>query len=810
MRRRGFLKRLGVVGSAVASSRLLAPTARAAARNNNAAAALARLKHWPASVQARIARYDGGRLIKEARVALDAGAVAHADLDGAIWTCALRAQPVKAAADAVDLLVTFRLTKGTCTGANVGVALELGGWARSDYLLLPGAVYDGNRFESRHIAYPPLLTEPADIGPNVPPIISDIPRLDIHGGSSRIDLLAGDVTTPAIGVWSARQGAALWLLTDQTTPFGDVGITVAESDVPSAADAGDGAGGDDQGRATLLITAPGVRENHRYALGNTRAPSHDQAAAFTAGSELVLRLRLYQFRCPERQGLFDRFVTARKDLSGPTRLRHTLPFSSAAQLHEEKYNRDNWMEKPGLYATTSGERAGLMWQTGWGGGLIATHPLLFGGDPRTRERVTRTFDFVFAGGGQARSGFFHAASDGKIWVDEGAVAAARAGAPQLYKHARGWHLVRRSGDALYFMLKQLALLERQDQEFKAKESWTAGLQACADAFVTLWDRYRQLGQFVNVETGQLVVGGSTAGAIVPAALALAARTFKNDDYQRVAVAAAEAYHQRVVHAGVTNGGAPDALQCPDSESAAALLESFIALFEMTGERVWLDRAAAVAHQLATWQISYDFRFPAASTFARADIQTTGAVVGNAQNKHAAPGFLLYSGDALLKLYRATGKPLYLELLRDTAHNVTQYLNRQDHRLHAASEPGTTCARVNTSDAADTVGETAPQASSPAEICGMLTAAEVPGLYVQPDTGFVFAFDHVDARIKEKTRSRLVVTLDNPTPFEAAVRVLAENSAEREKPLGLNALWGGRVETVPAGGSFDLELARGSV
>jgi len=809
MRRRGFLKRLGVAGSAVAASRLYAaPTARAAGRASTAAV-LGRLKHWPASLQARVARYEAGRLIKETRVALEPGATAHAELDGALWTCALRAQPVKGATDAVDLLATFRLTKGSCSGANVGVALELGGWSRGDYLLLPGAVYDGNRFESRHIAYPPLLTEPADIGPNVPPIISDIPRLDVHGGSSRIDLLAGDVTTPAIGVWSARQGAALWLLTDQSTPVGDIGITVAESEVASAGDVGEGAS-DDQGRATLLITAPGVRENHRYALGNTRAPSHDPAAPFAQGAELVLRLRLYQFHCPERQGLFDRFVTARKDLSGPTHLRHTLPFSAAAQMHGDKYNRDNWLEKAGIYATTGGERAGLIWQTGWGGGLVATHPLLFGGDPRTRERVTRTFDFVFAGGGQAKSGFFHAASDGKTWVDEGAVAAARAGTPQLYKHARGWHLIRRSGDALYFMLKQLALLERQDQDFKAKESWTAGLQACADAFVALWDRYRQLGQFVNVETGQLIVGGSTAGAIVPAALALAARTFKTDDYQRVAVAAAEAYHQRVMHAAVTSGGVPDALQCPDSESAAALLESFIVLYEMTSERAWLDRAAAVAHQLATWQMSYDFRFPAESTFARADIQTTGAVVGNAQNKHAAPGFLLYSGDALLKLYRATGKAVYLELLRDTAHNVTQYLNRQDHRLHAASEPGTTCARVNTSDAADTVGETAPLASSPAEICGMLTAAEVPGLYVQPDTGFVFAFDHVDAKIKEKTRSRLVVTLDNPTAFDAAVRVLAENSAEREKPLGLNALWGGRVATVPAGGSLDLELARGSV
>ncbi len=814
MRRRGFLKRLGVAGSAVAASRLYAaPMARAAAGHASAAAALGRLKHWPASLQARVARYDSGRLVKETRVALEAGATARAELDGALWTCALRAQAVKSQtkgeADALDLLATFRLVKGTSSGANLGVAVELGGWSRSDYLLLPGACYDGNRFESRHIAYPPLLAEPADIGPNVPPIISDIPRLDVHGGASRIDLRAGDVTTPAVGVWSARQGAALWLLTDQSTPFGDVGIAVDERDV-SAAGSDDDSGGGDDGRLTLLITAPGVRENHRYALGNTRAPSHDEAGLFLQGAELVLRLRLYQFACPERQGLFDRFVAVRKDLSGPTSLRHTLPFSSAAQMHEEKYNRDNWQEKPGFYATTGGERTGLLWQTGWGGGLIATYPLLCGGDPRTRERVVRTFDFVFGGGGQAKSGFFHAASDGRTsaWVDEGAVAAARAGAPQLYKQARSWHLVRRSGDALYFMLKQLALLERQDEAFKAKPSWTAGLQACADAFVTLWDRYRQLGQFVNVDTGQLIVGGSTAGAIVPAALALAARAFKNDDYQRVAVAAAEAYHQRFVRAGLTGGGAGDALQCPDSDSAAALLESFMVLFEITGERAWIDPATAIAHQLATWQISYDFRFPERSTFARADIQTTGAVVGNAQNKHAAPGFLLYSGDALLKLYRATGKTLYLEMLRDTAHNVTQYLNRPDHRLHATSEPGTTCARVNTSDAADAVGETALLASSPSEICGMLTAAEVPGLYVQPDTAFLFAFDHIDARIKEKTRSRLVVTLSNPTTFEAAVRVLAEKSGERETPLGQNALWGGRVVTVPAGGSADLELPRG--
>jgi hypothetical protein len=818
MRRRGFLKSLGAAGTAVAGARLLAgpvTDAVAATRQPQPSGGLSLLRRWPATIRATWSRFDDSRLVNSVSAALDpAGGVgrARAELDGAGWTCTLRAIPVKGQADAGELLATFKLVKGACAGTSVGLAIDVDGWSPDDYLLLPGACYNGNRFESRHVPYPALLNEPADIGANVPTIISDIPRLDVRG-PSRIDLLAGDLTTPSVALWSRRKKLALLLLTDQSTPWGDVGIGVQEGDgeKPLPPDQGSsdrqGGGGHAAGqRATLLISAPGVRPERRYALGNTRAPSHDEGAAFTRGNQVVLRVRLYAFPCPELQGLFDRFVAVRKDLSGPAPLRHTLPFSSAAKLQEEKYNRQNWLEKPGYYATSAGEDGGPTWQTGWGGGLVATHPLLFGADPLTRERVFRTFDLVLDKG-RARSGFLHAASDGRSWLDEGA-AAARNGTPSAaYKQARSWHHVRRSGDVLYFMLKQLALLQRQDPAFKPYDTWIASLQGCADAFVTLWDRHHQLGQFVNVETGQLVVGGSTAGGIVPAALALASRTFKSEEHLRVALAAAESYHQRFVHAGLTCGGPTDALQCPDSESAAGLLESFVVLHEITGDAAWVERAADVAHQLATWQMSYDFRFPARSTFARLDIQTTGAVVGNAQNKHAGPGFAIYSGDALLRLYRATGRVLYLELLRDTAHNLTQYLNRADHALHARSEPGWTCGRINTSDAVDAVGETVPS-SSPLEICGLLTAVEVPGLYVQPDTGFLFTFDHVIARIKDKTARRLVVAVENPTAFEASVRVMVENDRDRARPLGLNPLWDSRVVTVAPGATEDLELARG--
>jgi hypothetical protein len=843
MRRRGFLKGVGVAGSTLAAGELLAGSTRggagaavlrAATAARSPSAGLARLKGLQATLRARLSRHEAGQLARSIDVALDPRAPARAELDGATWSCALKASPVRGRADATDLLVTFRLLKGAASAASVGVALTFSQWSRDNYLLLPGACYNGNRFESRHISYPPLLTEPADIGPNVPTIISDVPRLNVHAGPSRIQLLTGDLATPAVGFQSPRTRTGVWILTDQATPLGNTGISVIESPRgPDGHGGGDGegdggAGGsggssgaegaaektgnggaaaptDQRQAATFLFSAPGVRQDYRYALGNTRLPSKDEGVALTAGAEVVLRVRLYAFDCAEVQGLFDRFVAIRKDLSGPTRLRHELPFSSAWKIHEEKYNRQNWVERYGYYASGLCDSIYTSWQTGWGGGLIATQALLFAGEARSRERALRNFDFVFDSG-QARSGFFHGISDGRAWFEDGfAIPVTRPAA--AYKHAKSWHLVRRSADVLYFMMKQLALLEKQDRSFKPKPTWTAGLRACADAFVRLWDKYHQLGQFVNIDTGQLIIGGSTSAAVAPAGLALASRYFNHDDYLRVAEAAARHFHERFVSAGLTTGGPGDALQCPDSESAAGLLESSMVLHEITGDAGWVDQAVAAAHQVATWAMSYDYSFPVQSPCARLGIRSTGAIIANAQNKHGSPGFFLHSGDALLKLYRASGNVLYLDLLRDTAHNVTQYLSRADHLLHPKSEPGWMCERINTSDWLDPVGEILPSAS-PFDICSMLTAIEVPGLYVHPDSGFVYAFDHVDAVVKEKSAKRLLVTVTNPTRYEAALRVLAENRGDLGKPLGANALWGGRVVTLAPGETQPIEFDRG--
>ena len=119
-----------------------------------------------------------------------------------------------------------------------------------------------------------------------------------------------------------------------------------------------------------------------------------------------------------------------------------------------------------------------------------------------------------------------------------------------------------------------------------------------------------------------------------------------------------------------------------------------------------------------------------------------------------------------------------------ADNITQYLSRE-YRPVGGTPPGWMTERVNTSDWLEGVGEIF-EGSCWCEVSCMLTCVEVPGLYVQPDTGFVCAIDHVDAAVEAAHPDRLVVRVANPTAFPAGVRILVEKSAATVCPLGQNA------------------------
>ena len=741
-------------------------------------------------------RYEGCRVIAAGECRLPEAADGRGEMfcGDAAWSFDSRIIPVPDCPDAVDVDLQFRLKAGNGQQTALGLELKFSAWSREAYVLVPGMAYNGNRFECRPLDYPPLVSDSRDIGPDPETVITDVPRLNVNDGPSLMQLTTQDPATPAIGFHSPETRQGFLLLTDQCTRLGKSLLSVEESD--------------DRRQAVIKLMAPCVRQQAYkcFHLG----PSPDCAADFRVGEELTLRMRIFAFVCPAVQGLFDRFAVVRKDLSGSVVFEHELPFSAAWAIQEEKYNRDNWEAGLGYYSVGLRNDKYQDWQVGWVGGGMATLPLIFAGGKQSCERSVQTIDFVMRS--QTASGFFHGTAYQGQWLGDGLG----------HAHAVRWHMTRKSADVLYFLVKQFDLLQRQDTAWKMPSHWEQGVRRLADAFVRMWNKYGQFGQFVDVYTGELVVGGSASAAIAPAGLALASIFLGNAEYSGVAKAAAESFYERFVRRGLTNGGPGEILQCPDSESAFAMLESFVSLYEVTGDRVWLGRAEEMAKQYATWVVSYDYVFPESSTFGRLGIRAAGSVIANVQNKHSAPGICTMSGNALFRLYRATGNMFYLELLRDTAHNITQYLSREDrliptcHSLMQAgnisdgkkAQPGWMNERVNMSDweGAENVGEIF-YGPCWSEVSLMLTYVEVPGVYVQPDTGFVFAFDHVNARIFKRDECSVHLELQNPTKYDTSVRVFVENSVHCGQTLAMNPLWGRPQYKVAAGQTRVVTLAR---
>jgi len=693
-------------------------------------------------------------------------------LDETLWNVRYAWQPVASNEDAIDYEATFKVVKGAVNEANVSVGLKLDRWSQDNYLLMPAAAYNGNRFRVSEQQYPPMLEREDEIGVDIPTTITDVPRLHLEEGSSKIELRTGDLATPAVGCYLHSQKKGLLLLTHQGTALGDSGLTVEESG--------------DRSEAVISICAPAVRSS-KYRMCNTKEPSDDRGYDFQEQDKVTIKFRLYVFDCPDISSLFDYFSKIRKDLTGPSELRHEIPFSSAWEILEEKYNRDNWQRDFEFYrSSTSPDPVFGEWQTGWVGGAINTYPMLAIGNGSSKERSVKTLNFLFDKI-QAPSGFFYG-----IFCKGN-----RFGDAFRRQEETSLVLLRKNADVLYFMTKQLMLLDKLGEPIPA--GWKEGLIRACDAFVRLWNKYGQFGQFVDLDKEEMIIGGSASAGIAPAGLVLAGQYFNRPDYIEVAKLSGQYYDEHFVKQGVTTGAPGEICQCPDSESAFALLESYVVLYEATGDSKWLGMAEETAKICATWVVSYDFQYAEETEFRKLDLRSTGAVWASVQNKHAAPGICTFSGASLFKLYRATGNTFYLELLQEIAHNLPQYMSREDRPLRiswggnrngtAYSPPGWMGERVNLSDweGKENIGEVA-GGSCWCEVSCMLMYFEVPGVYIQSDTGYICAIDHVDAEVVDNHSAAMTVKLINRTRFTAKVNVFVENSSDMGRVLGENAMF----------------------
>lgn len=605
--------------------------------------------------------------------------------------------------------LSFTTGKEKLTECTFATGILISNWSSESSLLMPACVYNGNRFESRKIPYSPKLLDEKDIGPDKPLIISDVPRLANHPGFSGLQERSGSLAAPVIGLYLEKTSKIIWIIFDPVNEKGDIGLSVRENAKRDS--------------LHISLIAPLTREKYSYKICNSSSPSTDIPGIFLPGEKVHFSFEMIIQNATDKLDLYRGYREVRKtiteglpDFDGPS-------FKEAFQVVKDKFNRQNWVEEHSYYSVGMRENFLQDWQTGWTGGLISTYPLWLLGDSLTRQRVIRNIEW-FINGGITPSGYFRDSGEkGTEWYS----------GDIRRKHTSHWHLSRKSADGLYYGMKQLFLFK--ESGFPIYPGWEKALTGLARAFRNTFKKYRQTGQFIHNDSGDVIVGGSTSAAILPAGLCLLYQWNRKADYLEFARETGNHLFETFSYYGFSCGGPGDALQNPDSESGYGLLESMICLFETTGEKVWLERAIIIADYFSTWVTNHHYNFPPESDLGKMGAETRGSVWANTQNKHAAPGICTYSGQALLRLFHYTNEDFYARLLQEICLGITQYLSMRG-RMVPGMEEGWMTERISTTDWNEGIGMIM-KGSTWAETSLMLVAAEIPSIYTTSGKNFYF-------------------------------------------------------------------------
>jgi hypothetical protein len=666
--------------------------------------------------------------------------------------------------EVMDINLRFKLRSGNAKSTGVAVAFQFKNWSAENYVHVPGSVYNGNRFRIHPVKYPPYIQEEADKPLDMPITVTNIPHLNTDLSHAKIELLTGNCTTPLMSFYNASDQRGFIVLVEQQTRFGNSALII-EEDLASK-------------QASFVVSAPGIREQ-RYVMTGFE-PSDDSAFDRKQGDSVDIKLRVYNFRAANLQEFFERVFTVRKDLSGKTKYRNLIPFSAVADTILLHHDKTNWYDN-GKYGflTDGDESKSWPWknilQLGWGGAPVITYPYIISPTPERLRRVSKTLDMLCEL--QAPTGLIYAKWNETLLGDNHGAMKTK---PEIV-------LVRRFGETLYYGIHNLKALKTNGYSHLIKPEWEATMRKLADGLTTLWNRYSQFGQFVDVHSGQIDVPGSSAGVVCASGLALASEYFNESSYLKTAEKAAHFYYSRDLLKGYGGGSPREILQAPDYESAHCFCDLYSILYDMTGKPEYLDYARAAMAYLATWEISYDYKFPSGSRMDLIKAGVTGAYMASSQNNHGAPCLWIHSGDFMLKLYRATGDERYAELAKNLVHNVVQYVTTQSNPLIPGACSGSVSERVQISDweGKQDVGNGFPYGDSRLqwEVAVLITLMQNPGIYLRTDNGSMIVFDHVKAEIVKKEKHGITLKITNDTEKDAKISIFAEDSENTKRPMG---------------------------
>jgi hypothetical protein len=626
----------------------------------------------------------------------------------------------------------YQLVTGTATNVFLMAPLSVRTSQEDSYLLMPGIMYDGNNRDFQTAA---VKTDESQV---------NYPKIDaIH--DYKIETPATSLATPAIGLYDKQSGQSLFYSTK------DIGLCGAEGFIYRKY-------GPNDCHQAVIIT-PCYREVLFKSGYPPQPPSPPIGANMTAGDQRHLNILLSTQQHKSLAEFIRSFRDVRDSVRNMAARIQNIPFSAAARLIEEYFNKRKWLEdKYYCNVVLCGQdlkgqpnpAQGWNLMTGWCDGTMTAYALLDTGDPTTRARAIKMMDFMCEDG-ISKSGLFKSCYDG----------------PAVGWNGSPWgERARMFTDAAYYLAKAI-IAERMIG--KTHPKWEAALKSNLDALTKLWAENHDFGHMVNTETGKISENGTASGSRAIGVLALGATIFKDDNYRKIAAESADAYYNRHIKTGYTNGGPHDISKAPDAESNTALLESFVNVYALTKDARFLTYAREAADLFATWVVGYDGVVPENSVMGKLKIQTTGGVLANTRNHHIGPSACTSSVASLIELYFYTGDSYYLQLLKEIASGVPQYVTRKQGDA-GSMEPGMITEQVNITDEIAPPGSLWELSATWPETGMFLTRLEVPSVLVDFKARTTTVFDQLEAKTNFASKS---VTITNNTPYDASVRVMNE-------------------------------------
>ncbi|MBI9065610.1 MAG: hypothetical protein JEZ14_26740, partial [Marinilabiliaceae bacterium] len=382
--------------------------------------------------------YNGSKVEDVSEFIFDKGR-SSLENENATWQCIEKKYVTD---NCSDFSYAFQLTKGSASAAGVAINFEFNDWSTDNYIVMPAAVYNGNRFEVLKYSYPPLFLK-EDYTVDRPVTITDVPRLNKYEGESHLDLNTGDLTTPAVGVYFPKTKKGIWIVTEQATELGNSVLTLNENE--------------DRTKADFTISAPCVREK---IYGMTRlSDSNETGVDWKQGDKVTIRCKVFAFENLNSPAeLNNQFLSIRKSFGTVAHV-DQLPFSKAFELMEDQQNQECWDETNGFYSL-GGEGWNHKWQLGWVGGCMVTHPLSLIGQGVSQERSFQNYDKIITQS-QAKSGFYYSCGNGKSWCSD------------CFSEPFNDNLLllRKNADALYFFYKYCLSQETIHPDWQRPEAW---------------------------------------------------------------------------------------------------------------------------------------------------------------------------------------------------------------------------------------------------------------------------------------------------------------------------------------------------